>query len=285
MGSLPFLTGDCGPHPTRPTNHAPCRSKLRPEQAQRIASLGLYLNEPELAILCVECGFALKADSDRVSRHLGEKHGLSKKARWGLNRLINSLQLPDPGQLPPRQDGHQQHRHLTLQRGAACSHCRFRSTSYDVLSRHLKKEHRHEVKATGPAGRWLRDHIRDNIVFQSWLPGDILNAWQVSEKAPPRHTEQAAIAVRDVEAERHAEAICTAELQRIADICSSSTAQLATVRTAKEQLSPILLSNWMRRTGWETLFAEADRRFLITLYHEPATSHGSYCLGSYEGRP
>ena len=67
----------------------PIAYQLKQEEARRIASLGLCLNEPEPAILCTECGFALKADSDRVSRHLGEKHGLSKSTRWGLNKLIN----------------------------------------------------------------------------------------------------------------------------------------------------------------------------------------------------
>ncbi|OWT42334.1 hypothetical protein VFPPC_18523 [Pochonia chlamydosporia 170] len=123
------------------------------------------------------------ADGDRVSRHLGEKHGHSRKARWGLNKLMNSLQLPSPRQLPPRQDGCPQHPHLALQRGVGCSYCRFRSTSYDILSRHLKKEHRREVTARRSSGYWLRDHIQDDILFQSWLPGDILATWCVSASA------------------------------------------------------------------------------------------------------
>ncbi|KID82474.1 hypothetical protein MGU_10223 [Metarhizium guizhouense ARSEF 977] len=169
--------------PCGPQSVPQVSGQLQPEEAQRIASLGLYLNQPESAVICIECGFALKADGDRVSRHLGEKHGLSRKTRWGLNKLINSLQLPDPRQLPPRQDGCPQHPHLALQRVAACSYCRFRSTSYDLLSRHLKKEHRCEVTARTSSGYWLRDHIQDDILFQSWLPGDILAAWRVSASA------------------------------------------------------------------------------------------------------
>lgn len=61
-----------------------------------MAALGLYFNQPEFAIICIECGFALKADKGRVSRHLGEKHGIPRKARHGLNKLINALQLLDP---------------------------------------------------------------------------------------------------------------------------------------------------------------------------------------------
>ncbi|KAH7248228.1 hypothetical protein B0J15DRAFT_59904 [Fusarium solani] len=37
---------------------------------EQLDRLGLYLNQPEPAILCIQCKFALKADGDRVSRHL-----------------------------------------------------------------------------------------------------------------------------------------------------------------------------------------------------------------------
>ena len=85
----------------------------------------------------MKCGFALKPDSDRVSRHLGEKHGLTRRARWGHNKLVHSLRLPNPERLPARQDGDPNHPYLALQRGAACLHCRFRSTSYEVTGHML----------------------------------------------------------------------------------------------------------------------------------------------------
>ncbi|KAK8913370.1 hypothetical protein VCV18_011376 [Metarhizium anisopliae] len=129
----------------------------------------------------------------------------------GPSKLINSLQLPGPRQLPPRQGGCLQHPHLALQRAAACSYCRFRSTSYDLLSRHLKKEHRREVMARRSSGYWLRDHIQDDILFQSWLPGDILAAWRVSAYAVEKHT-LGPLAVTDAELDRQAEATCAAKL-------------------------------------------------------------------------
>ncbi|KID82378.1 RecQ helicase TLH3 [Metarhizium guizhouense ARSEF 977] len=207
------------------------------------------LESPESAVICTECGFALKADGDRVSRHLGEKHGLSRKTRWGLNKLINSLQLPDPRQLPPRQDGCPQHPHLALQSGAACSYCRFRSTSHDLLSRHLKKEHRREVTARRSSGYWLRDHIQDDVLFQSWLP-----AYSGSPGCEGRPS-------------------------------TLQSSARPSPRTAWEPLSPILVSNWMRRTGWEAIFANANRRLLIALYQTPMKVDGPYYLGAYDGKP
>lgn len=51
------------------------------EERERLLALGLYYNEPEPAILYTRCGFALKTDADRVSRHLGEKYDIIRKAR------------------------------------------------------------------------------------------------------------------------------------------------------------------------------------------------------------
>jgi len=102
---------------------------LLPAQIQWLEGLGLHYNLPEPAIICTHCGFALKADGDRVSRHLGEKHDVSKRARRGLSSLIQSLQLPKPDLLPPRADGSGAHPHLALKIGANCKHCKLRSTS------------------------------------------------------------------------------------------------------------------------------------------------------------
>lgn len=117
----------CQPNPSLPS-HKPSGQELR-----YLQSLGLFFNEPEPAIICTRCVFALKADSDRVSRHLGERHGLARQDRLGLNKLIRSLQIPDPKRLLARPDGQEHHAHLALQRGAACLHCRFYSTSDKVL--------------------------------------------------------------------------------------------------------------------------------------------------------
>ncbi|OBS15160.1 hypothetical protein FPOA_13953 [Fusarium poae] len=90
---------------------------------EQLDRFGLYLNQPEPAILCIQCKFALKADGDRVSRHLGERHGISKLARRGPGLFIRALRLPDPKTLPVRPDGSSPHPHLRIQQGAACRHC------------------------------------------------------------------------------------------------------------------------------------------------------------------
>ncbi|KAG8664460.1 hypothetical protein FPOAC2_13431 [Fusarium poae] len=130
---------------------------------EQLDRFGLYLNQPEPAILCIQCKFALKADGDRVSRHLGERHGISKLARRGPGLFIRALRLPDPKTLPVRPDGSSPHPHLRIQQGAACRHCGLRSTSLEVLSRHLKEVHPQDIQHSGgrgfPESHWLQESL------------------------------------------------------------------------------------------------------------------------------
>ncbi|KND91559.1 hypothetical protein TOPH_03807 [Tolypocladium ophioglossoides CBS 100239] len=191
MGSLPYdpIRGDS--QASESTNRSRIRSPptsaprtSSTKERERLLALGLYYNEPERAIVCTRCGFALKTDTDRVSRHLGEKHDITRKARWGLNKLVQSLQLPDPTRLPARPDGSAKHPHLALMKGAACKHCKFRSTSSVVLAQHLRRSHKHETRSS-LRGLWLRDHIDDRLVFQNWLSNDIHSAWIVKPETQP----------------------------------------------------------------------------------------------------
>ncbi len=140
-----------------------------------------------------------------------------------------------------------------------------------------------EITARRSSKPWLREHLQEGIHFQSWLPGDILAAWRVSADPTAGTGDLTALAVRDAELDRQAEAICDAELHRLTSTSLSSplpSSMRSTPRTAREQPFLLLLSNWMRRTQWETLFAQADRRFLIALYQTPAAD-GPYYLSTY----
>ena len=74
---------------------SPPRRPLRIEEGEdlhrRLGRLGLYLNRPERAVICIACKYALKPSGVRVSKHLGEKHRISTRARVGLCPLIQSL--------------------------------------------------------------------------------------------------------------------------------------------------------------------------------------------------
>jgi len=88
-----------------------------------LASLGLCLNNPEPAVICRSCKYALQPSADGVARHLAEKHHISKTERLDSTSLVESLRLSNPNQLPVRRDGSEAHPDLALQAGVACKIC------------------------------------------------------------------------------------------------------------------------------------------------------------------
>jgi hypothetical protein len=260
--------------------------QLSSDQLSKLEGLHLHLNLPEPAIICTLCGYALAVDDDRVGRHLGEKHQVPKGARRKLNALINSLQLPSPETLPKRQDGSTPHPHLRTQDGKACRHCGLRSTSLTVLSQHIRKLHKRELAATGSTGKhWLRDHIIDNLALQSWTLKDIKRAWvitlvRVQTQGSHRSDDRPLQPIPDsiqcfadklLHEERHRLGLYPTDLNPLAD---------ADVAPAHA-----LLTNWMRRTGWDRTFEGANSRILISLLTLPTTSsQPALYLGMHSGQ-
>jgi hypothetical protein len=66
------------------------RSLSGQELRQRLASLDLVLDKELEVIICTKSQYVLKP-SDAVSKHLGDKHKISAKARHGLNAFVKQL--------------------------------------------------------------------------------------------------------------------------------------------------------------------------------------------------
>jgi hypothetical protein len=119
-----------------------CKSRLPQDKiCQRLSGLSLVLSREDEALICSRCMYALQPFGQTVSKHLWEKHSIPAKDSSGLNALVIELKLPDPNTLPRHQDWSQAHPHLAVQSGAVCLQCNYRSTSADLLQRHLSKEH------------------------------------------------------------------------------------------------------------------------------------------------
>ncbi|CZS75062.1 unnamed protein product [Fusarium graminearum] len=236
------------------------------DQHSWLEKLHLHLNLPEPAIICTLCGYALAADNDRVGRHLGEKHQISKAARQKLNILVNSLKLPSPDTLPRRQDGSMPHPHLRIQDGKACRHCGLRSINSEVLSKHIRQLHKPELAATRSGGKhWLRDHIHDNLSLQSWTFSDVKRAWIVAERvrvgAAKNRSGGRPLQPAPDSIQHLANQLLERELERLSLHSSAIRAPTGGVNASTEAM----LTNWMRRTGWEQTFQHADCPMLISL--------------------
>lgn len=112
------------------------------ELHQRLTSLALVLDTEEKVVFCAKCQYTLKP-SDAVSKHLEDRHDTSTKARHGLSAFVKQLQLPDPSRLEPRPDGCASHLNLATKSGVACGQCNYRSTSLDLVQRHLGSSRSH----------------------------------------------------------------------------------------------------------------------------------------------
>jgi hypothetical protein len=228
------------------------------ELRQKLTSLGLVLDREGKVIICMECQYALKP-SDAVSKHLGDKHKISAKARHGLNAFVKQLQLPDPNKLEPRPDGCAPHPNLATKSGVACVQCNYRTTSLDLAQRHLAKTHSEK------SGRktWLRDHLQKDLCLQSWTQngsaywivalneGDDLGPHLDAAQASPQRRQKLT-------------ALHERELQRV----SNEEAQLPRGGSSASDFA--LTSNWIRRTGWLETFSGVDRRLLSRLGSAPA---------------
>jgi hypothetical protein len=141
----------------------------------KLRELGLFLNEPEPAIICRDCRYALKPNAKAVSGHLHEKHGISAQARRALPAILRTMRLPDPNTLPCRPDLSPPHPFLATQPGAACLRCGFLSTSHDLIRRHLTKVHHTQRDRR----HWLQDAMCDGLTLQSWTQNGCRKYWTV----------------------------------------------------------------------------------------------------------
>lgn len=179
---------------------------------------------------------------------------------------MNSLKLPSPSSLPKRQDGSVPHPYLRIQEGKACRHCGLRSVSSEVLSKHIRALHKPELAATRAGGKhWLRDYIYDNLSLQSWSFSDIKRAWIVTEpiRVGPAagRSGNGPLQPAPDPVQHLANELVDEERKRLG-LRSSATGVLpGTVDVSLQAL----LTNWMRRTGWERTFERADCPILISL--------------------
>ncbi|KAH7208485.1 uncharacterized protein BKA55DRAFT_529764 [Fusarium redolens] len=264
------------------STYARLYSQLSLEKLAELDHIGLLLNSPEPAIICKQCGYAITADKDRVSRHLGEIHKVDKATRRGLNKLIRSLNLPDPKSLRLRPDGSAPHPHLKSLTGASsCRHCGLRSTSDVVLQSHLRETYPVEIELARKSGRhWLRDHIKTGLTLQSWTAQGVHKSWiikiegaQTSERQANANIllQETPDAIRDFAQQLFAE-----ERQRL-DLRPRGQDLLHGATQAN------LMTNWMRRTGWENLLQDARRDILIAMSDLPALTGRPFCLGVHAG--
>jgi hypothetical protein len=164
------------------------------EGLDQIAALDLVLVQPERILICrrESCRYALQVTGRRVNDHLREKHGVPRAERSWPTYYLQSLHLPDPRTVPPRHDGSTAHPDLVASPGYGCSHvpCRYRTTSRELLNRHLRRHH--DVR------RSRNDILAEyQVLLQSWVQEGNHEYWIVrqadSSAAAPQRAASGAL--------------------------------------------------------------------------------------------
>ncbi|KAF2008559.1 hypothetical protein BU24DRAFT_319607, partial [Aaosphaeria arxii CBS 175.79] len=140
-----------------------------------LEQLNLHVNEPEPVIICRACQFGLHGTVKSITDHVVEKHNHSPHVTKQLRELLKPYTIPSPTQLALRPDQSPPHPHLAIHLGNACKHCGYRTTSTELMGRHLSSKHNVKRKAsTSPRCRENRGQA-------------LLGEWKEMEK---RHEEE-----------------------------------------------------------------------------------------------
>jgi hypothetical protein len=232
----------------------------------------LFMNEPEPVIICRSCKFSLGDSPNAVANHLAEKHNVPKSTTKELRRLLGPYTFLGPEALRLRPDESTPHPHLQVQRGIACRHCSLKTTSHEVLSRDLSKNH--GVKRKSPT--WLHDHVVSGLSLQSWGWHTAAGYWIVKPESSIALALDDSLLQDSVPRLSRLEALHRKERDRLLVRHKASATDSGNTDMA-------LNTNWMRRTGWAETFADADRSFLVKLAHMPQVAEHGLLLGTSNG--
>ena len=133
--------------------------------------LNLHVNEPEPTIICRTCQFALNGINS-LADHVVEKHKLPKSLAKEASRQLRPYTTLGPKELRLRPDHSLPHPHLSKHLGVKCKHCELKTTSTEVLSRHLSKEHGIKRKTAawrGDIHGHFRSFIRSFVSFKPFM--------------------------------------------------------------------------------------------------------------------
>lgn len=240
-----------------------------------LEQLNLYFNEPEPVIICRICQSALSGSINPLVDHVVDKHQYSKDSARELSRLLRPCTILGPKELRLQPDHSPPHPHLSKHLGMMCKHCGQKTTSVEILRRHLSKEHGVKRRTS----TWLREHGVDGLMLQSWDRNGTYGYWIVraDPSASAVSTFDNSLLQESASRLHRLEQLHRDERERLAG------RQKVTNETGSRDMA--LNTNWMRRNGWAETFAGADRKLLVQLAEIPRGTEKDLALGVYNSVP
>jgi hypothetical protein len=241
---------------------------------ERLKQFNLHLNEPEPVIICCTCQFALSGSAKCIVDHVVDKHKYSKDLAKDLGQLLRPYTILGPKELRLRANHTPPHPHLSKHLGMICKHCGHKTTSAEILARHLSKEHGMKRKTS----TWLREHGVNGVMLQSWDRNGAYGYWTIKDdRSPAASSSTSDNSLLQESASR---------LQRLEQLHLDERERLISSRKVTNDIGSCdmaLNTNWMRRTGWAETFAGADRKLLVQLAQIPRDEERNLALGIYDG--
>jgi hypothetical protein len=233
----------------------------------------LHLNEPEPVIICRTCQFALSGSVKCIVDHVVDKHKYSRDLAKDLAQLLRPYTILGPKELRLRPDHAPPHPHLSKHLGMMCKHCEQKTTSAEILARHLSKEHGMKRKTA----TWLREHGVSGLMLQSWDRNGAYGYWIVEEDRSTSTSSTFDNTQLQESAPR---------LQRLEQMHRDERERLISSQKVTNDMGSCdmaLNTNWMRRTDWAETFDGADRNLLVQLAQIPHNTERNMTFGIYDG--
>jgi hypothetical protein len=237
-----------------------------------LEQLNLHVNEPEPAIICRACQFGLHGTVKSITDHVVEKHNHSPHVTKQLRELLKPYTILSPTQLALRPDHSPPHPHLAIHLGNACKHCGYKTTSTELMGRHLSSKHNVKRKAS----TWLQDHTQQGLALQCWDYSGASGYWIVKSNSATeiRSSTDSSLDQTSTPRLQRLEQLHIEELEHI-------TRRGTAVANDRESTDMTVNTNWMRRTGWAETFADAVRQLLVQLTQLPRIATQDLYLGDY----
>ncbi|KAI1839744.1 hypothetical protein JX266_014045 [Neoarthrinium moseri] len=189
-----------------------------------------------------------------------EAPGAERPSPWPY-RLHPFPTQPNPNTLPLRPDRSPVHPNLVSRKGFVCEHCLYRTTSIELVKRHLSKGH--DRRGAKRKRTWLQDEIYSNVVLQNWTQNGARKYWIAAPSSdhPMPVRREHFMTSHDLPNFTR-----TAMVHQIQQAERYYIARLAAGHPAMDGIGRpdmAIQTNWMRRTGWQRMFEGDVRRDLL----------------------
>jgi len=203
----------------------------------------LHYDTEHKVLICVKCETPHALTRPGLRRHLNKDHKLKKNVYRPILECIADLSIPDSlDDLPSVSDGLPPRQGLAIVPGFQCTAeaCRFRTSGWKSMERHLSMNHQVERRRQGSSGF-------DNVSLQSW--GRSRNYWIASHSEAPD-----SVAITGTEAGTNKEGLMKRVTQTRATMERKQQDHWNVLKQSQVQDS----TPWLDFTKWKQLFLSKD---------------------------